>query len=399
MAELEEKNAVLQLESPCCNTGCMDTMESGLRACVDWVQVTLKNFYDLQQAVDLLRLPIERFEIREGGLLGYRQSAVYGNIKIAWDPASPSQNGLGVHIVMSGQACREYEKHFELDHNWSELFALIMNFPHRFTRLDVAIDDFKGYFSIAQLYRTAKAGCMTAQRVRKARMFETFDISDGKSDGMTFYVGRADWMFRFYDKKAERGAAGYDLEDYLKTWNRYEIQLRGDLATEAAHVLAFEQYSLGAFAKGFFSAKIDFKVKNKNDSNKSRWKSKSWWTEFLGDCEKVYLTQIAPDPTVPKIKNWIGTQVDASFATLVKAFGNDSLIYDYFYYKGREKLGKRHENMLEEFEKYPELKEQIWNEMVDFIQQTRDNDYNDYWEMFQEKMDEKKELPEDPEAL
>ncbi len=399
MAELDGKNGVLEEESPCCNTGCMDTIESGLRACVDWVQVTLKNFYNLQQAVDLLRLPIERFEIREGGLLGYRQSAFYGNIKIAWDPASPSQNGLGVHIVMSGEACREYEQHFALDHNWSELFALIMNFPHRFTRLDVAIDDFKGYFSIAQLYRTAKAGCMTAQRVRKARMFEDFDISDGHTEGMTFYVGKSDWMFRFYDKKGERANAGYDLEDYLKTWNRYEIQLRGDIATEAAHVLAFEQYSLGAFAKGFFSAKIDFKVKNKNDSNKSRWKSKSWWTEFLGDCEKVYLTQIAPDPTIPKIKNWIGTQVDASFATLVKAFGNDSLIYDYIYYKGREKLGKRHDNILEEFEKYPELKEQIWSEMVEFIQETRDRDYNDYLEMFQQKMDEKKELPEDPEAL
>ena len=75
------------------------------------------------------------------------------------------------------------------------------------------------------------------------------------------------------------------------------------------------------------------------------------------------------------------------------------MIYDYFYYKGREKLGKRHDNILEEFEKYPELKEQIWSEMVEFIQKTRDNDYNDYWEMFQQKMDEKKELPEDPEAL
>ena len=61
MSDFEEKNGVLEEESPCCNTGCMDTIESGLRACVDWVQVTLKNFYNLQQAVDLLRLPIERF--------------------------------------------------------------------------------------------------------------------------------------------------------------------------------------------------------------------------------------------------------------------------------------------------------------------------------------------------
>lgn len=403
MAELDGKNNVFELETPYGNTGCVDTEANGLIACVDWVQVTLKSLQNLQEACDLLRLPISSFEIRKSGFLGYNQSAKFGNIIIGWEPLSPIQNGRGVHISMSGQACREYEKYFDLEMNWSEFFALVMNFEHNFTRLDIAIDDFKGYFSIAQLYRTAKAGCMTAQRVKKARNFETFNIDDGKTDGQTLYVGKSDWMFRFYDKKAERSNAGYDLEDYLKCWNRYEIQLRGKLATEAAHVLAFEQYSLGAFAKGFFSAKIDFKIKSKTDSNKSRWESKKWWLDFLGDCEKVHLSQVAPDPTIPKIKNWIGTQVDASFATLVKAFGNDSLIYDYFYYKGREKLGRRHENILEEFEKYPELKQEIWDEMVTYIQDVRENDFQEYVNDLTKKIEkenirllnEKKELTKD----
>ena len=52
--------------------------------------------------------------------------------------------------------------------------------------------------------------------------------------------------------------------------------------------------------------------------------------------------------------------------------------------------------MLEEFGKYPELKEQIWDEMVNYIKETRDQDYREYWEMFSKKMDEKKELENDP---
>lgn len=399
MAVENEKNEVFDSCPPYSNTGGVDTIENGLIACVDWVQVTFKTFRNLQDACDILRLPISNFEIKETGFFGYRQSAKFGSILIGWDPSSPSQGGLGVHIAMSGQACREYEKFFDLNMNWSEFFALAMNFPHNFTRLDIAIDDFKGYFTIKQLYRTAKAGCMTAQRVKLARYFENFNIEDGKTQGQTFYVGKADWMFRFYDKKVERSQAGYDLEDYLNCWNRYEIQLRGELATQAAHILAFEQYSLGAFAKGFFSAKIDFKIKSKTDSNKSRWQSKKWWLEFLGDCEKVHLSQVAPEPTVPRIKNWIGHQVDASFATLVKAFGNQSLVYDYFYYKGREKLGKRHENMLEEFERYPELKEEIWSEMVDYIENVRKSDLNDYWQMFAGLENDKKELTKESQVL
>lgn len=377
MAVENEKNEVFDSCPPYSNTGGVDTIENGLIACVDWVQVTFKTFRNLQDACDILRLPISNFEIKETGFFGYRQSAKFGSILIGWDPSSPSQNGLGVHIAMSGQACREYEKFFDLNMNWSEFFALAMNFPHNFTRLDIAIDDFKGYFTIKQLYRTAKAGCMTAQRVKLARYFENFNIEDGKTQGQTFYVGKADWMFRFYDKKVERSQAGYDLEDYLNCWNRYEIQLRGELATQAAHILAFEQYSLGAFAKGFFSAKIDFKIKSKTDSNKSRWQSKKWWLEFLGDCEKVKLSQVAPEPTVPKIKRWIGTQVDASFATLIEAFGDEKLVYDYFYFRGKEKMGQKHENILEEFERYPEEKKVIVKEMKEYIKSMKQRENNE----------------------
>lgn len=377
MAVENEKNEVFGSSPPYSNTGGVDTIENGLIACVDWVQVTFKTFRNLQDACDILRLPISNFEIKETGFFGYRQSAKFGSILIGWDPSSPSQNGLGVHIAMSGQACREYEKFFDLNMNWSEFFALAMNFPHNFTRLDIAIDDFKGYFTIKQLYRTAKAGCMTAQRVKLARYFENFNIEDGKTQGQTFYVGKADWMFRFYDKKVERSQAGYDLEDYLNCWNRYEIQLRGELATQAAHILAFEQYSLGAFAKGFFSAKIDFKIKSKTDSNKSRWQSKKWWLEFLGDCEKVRLSQVAPEPTVPKIKRWIGTQVDASFATLIEALGDEKLVYDYFYFRGKEKMGLKHENILEEFERYPEEKKFIVAEMKEYTKSMKQRENNE----------------------
>lgn len=400
MAELEEENEVFGGCTPYSNTGYLDTEVNSLRALVDWVSVTFSSFQNLEQALEILQLPIDKFEIKETGFFGYKKSAKYGNMLIGWEPVSASQNGLGVHVAMSGQACREYERHFKLNMDWSEFFSRVMLQKHKFTRLDIAIDDFKGVMDVAVMYKTAKAGCMTAQRVKFADNWDHFRIKDGATEGQTLYVGRNNWMFRFYDKKNERLQKGLELPENITVWNRYEIQLRGDIANQAAHALAYEAYTFGEFARGFFSAKIDFKIKNKSDSNKSRWKSKKWWVEFLDGCEKIQLSQIAPDPTIPRIKNWIDYQVDTSFATLVKAFGNQSFVYDYFYYKGREKMGRKHENILEEFEQYPELRQQMLDEMIEYIQEMRESDYQGHLENLTAKiLDEKKELAQNGQVL
>ena len=192
---------------------------------------------------------------------------------------------------------------------------------------------------------------------KKLEAMRSFFLHSGKTHGRTLYIGKSDWQITFYDKLAERQNKKIDYSDYLKTWNRYEIRLRNHIATEAAHVLAFEAYSLGEFAKGFMSAKIDFKVNSIIDTNKSRWRSQRWWKNFLGECEKLHLTQVAPDPSVEKIGNWLEKQVDTSLATFLEAFDNDQIVLDYFKEKGSEKMTKKHENMLNEFEKISSNKE------------------------------------------
>lgn len=352
------------------NTGAMTPTHNGLRALVDWVSVTFKTIKNLQEACQLLNLPIEEFTLLETGFNGYRKSAIFGQIKVAWDPPENTVD-MGTHINMSGSACRQYEQYFDLKHNWSEFFALCMNFEHKFSRLDIAIDDFKGYFTVEQAYRCAKRGCMTATRVQKARTYEEFNLEDGSTFGRTLYIGKSDWIIRFYDKLPERLNKGIDLTDELKCWNRYEIQLRNKIATEAAHVLAYESYSLGEFVKGFMAAKIDFKINNPKDSHKYRWKSQKWWLKFLGDVEPLSLTQVAPDPSIERIGNWLNTQVDTSFATFLQAFDNDEIVIEYFKIKGTEKMKKEHDRMLKEFNKNKFLKKYMYNEMLDYVYKKR----------------------------
>lgn len=357
--------------TPSGNTGCVDTLENGLRALVDWVSVSFSDVKTLTDLAGLLQMPEQAFEVRDVGYRGYTSSATYGHITLAWGSPKNAEN-MGGFIEMSGQGCREYENHFDLNLDWSHFFALVMNFNHKFSRLDLAIDDFKGYFTIEQAYRCAKKGCLVAQRVKKARSYEEFFLDDGKTHGRTLYIGKADWQITLYDKVAERDNANADVLDYVKFWNRYELRLRNKIATDAAHVLAFESYTVGEFVKGFMAAKIDFKVNNLTDSNKSRWKSQRWWTKFLNNAEKIALSQVAPDPTIERIGSWLERQVDTSLSTYIEAFDNDRVVIEYFKLKGAEKKKKKHEQMIEQFNKNPELKQRMFDEMVEYVEEKRD---------------------------
>lgn len=357
--------------TPYSNTGSMDTTPIPLRALVDWVSITFLDVKNWQNIVQIMNLNIDDFEVFEQGSKGYTHTAISGAIKILFNDVTREYSGtrrvredMGIHLNMSGQACREYEQKFGYDIDWSMFFALVLNFRHNVTRLDVAIDDFQQYFTIKQVYSCAKRGCMTATRVKKARAFEEFFIEDGLTAGMTFYVGKGNWLIRFYDKLEERKNDGQEVK--VDFWNRYEVQLRSKIATEAMRYLAYTDNELGTFVKGFISAKIDFKVKNKTDKNKSRWKSTKWWLKFLDDVEKLPLTQIAPDMTIEKKFRWFDTQVDKTFAMLLQSFPSERLLIKFLKERGIERITENEKREIEKFKDSPEM-QIIQNEINDFL--------------------------------
>jgi len=355
------------------NTGAMDTNIKPLRALVDWVSATFFDVQNWQKLTEIIGLNPDDFEVQNKGYKGYLNTAKYKDITIAFGQNEHASN-MGIHLDMSGQACRQYEQIFATNNNvWSDLFLIFICYDHNITRLDIAIDDFKGYFTIDQVYNCAKKGQMTAKRVKKARSYEEFFIEDGKTDSRTFYVGKTDWVIRFYDKLIERKNKGYNFKDDLNFWQRYEVQLRGKVATSAVKVLAYEAYELGEFVKGFMADKIDFKIKNKNDSNKSRWRSKRWWRKFLKDVDKIPLTQVAPDPTIPKMHSWLDKQVNASFMTYLEAFDHHPIVYEFFKVRGMDKIDKQKQSIIDDFNKNPTLKDRMLADMAHYIKNKKDN--------------------------
>lgn len=300
---------------PYSNTGAQNTDANTLRACVDWVQGTFQKISSHDEVIEILQLEKNQFVEMETGMLGYKRQLRFGNIVIL----SEGRENMGVHLIMSGQGCREYE---ELrPGNWFNLFRDILRLG-KFTRIDLAIDDFAGYFTVRKLSRKLKEG-LCRSKFKSAKRIENIIIEDGQTKGETLYFGSGSSRIkiRFYDKLQERIAAGKEIEKDIKHWVRSEIQARDERANIlATFILAGEP--IGDIAAGILKNYVAF-LDRGSCSNKARWPFAKWWDKFLGDVEKIRLTEVAPDRTVEKARAWIDHQVRKTLGMLFLAYDSD----------------------------------------------------------------------------
>ncbi|MCM6845057.1 replication initiation factor domain-containing protein [Latilactobacillus curvatus] len=346
------------IQTPYSNTGSSCTDSPRLTSCVDWFSVTFKDVVDWHEICAILQLDFSDFIEMENGLNGYKSGVKFGDILILFD----GTDSMGIHLQMSGQGCRQYESHFT-DYNWSDLFAMIMNYDYNVSRLDLAIDDFIGLLNLTTLSNKARKGHVVSTLSHLVDI-EKIRLSDGVSKGRTLYFGSGKLKIRFYDKKQEREAKGYDLVDDVDVWQRYELQLRSEKATAAMKVLAYDNYELGEFIRGIYKATINFKVPNVGDSNKRRWTNCKWWDDFLGQVDAIQFTQQAPEPTILKSKLWVDRQVTGTLAMLNNAFNNE-LITRYFVKKGQDKLTEEQNQLAGMFKNDDQAKLTVYRQIMD----------------------------------
>ena len=341
-----------RVQGGACNTLQSVQPNPPLIACVDWVSATFFSEKKISEILALIRRERDDFELLLNGRFGYNRSLVseFG-ITIMYSERVSDLSSPGIFLEISGQGCRHLENSWPEDYSWIDFFKELRK-PglKRITRLDVAIDDFKGYLGIHQMYRKVRDGCMTSSAgLRKFKHFDSGDIENGEITGETLYLGKGDVMFRFYDKKGESLARGKELKDNIEVWNRYEIQLRRERAEVAMNLIADGGLTLGEFAKGVMARYISFRVRNATDSNKRRWKVCAWWTKFLDKVEPLILTLVHPENSLLKSQNWIMKSASATIAMLQELYGDDDMVMDAISAIGREKMTKKHRKMIEDY--------------------------------------------------
>jgi phage replication initiation protein len=344
-----------QTVPPYTNRGAENTRVADLSACVDWLSVTFKAVKNPKNIIMLLGLDESLFIPFETGKYGYAYHLRFGHIAVYYSPEKES-----TFLDISGQGCREFEQNGK--YPWSTLLALILMNDVNITRLDLAIDDKKGYFTFAKLKKKIIAAEVRS-RFSKARVLEEFRLADGENLGTTIYFGSPASMIqvRIYDKykqilnkKAKDKEHRKSLADQMdfKSWIRTEMQLRDDRAYLAARLIAdnegFGDNRLAVQILGHLRNYILF-VDNNGDKNKSRWPVSPWWEKFLNDVEKLPLSMKMPDATIEKARDWLFHSVTANLDTVLAAFDyNLDLLLD-FLVTGALKRKKKHENMLKAY--------------------------------------------------
>ncbi|HFJ9406079.1 replication initiation factor domain-containing protein [Bacillus cereus] len=310
-------------EPPYTNRGVERTWSSGLRACVDWCSVTFNDVTILSLIEDVLQMHSDDF-FDSTGMHGYRRSKKCGSISIYYD----GREDMGIHLEMKGRGCREYERLGK--RTWKELFQTIFEYQGSFTRLDPAVDDFDGIFTIKNLVKRVKKDTLVS-KFHRARNFEDIIINGGEVRGVTLKFGsdKSNIQVIMYDKLSERKDTNYNVSEDIKVWNRTELRLRDEKAEEVARILAYEEdgeESIGKTVCGILKSLLRFVDQGKSkDTNKRRWKNARFWDKFLGKVEALPLTTIIEEKTVLDKVEWLRHQGGPTLAMIVETYGDEAM--------------------------------------------------------------------------
>src|SRR5207253_1303073 len=122
--------------------------------------------------------------------------------------------------------------------SWSAFLESCRDAGGRFSRLDVALDDFAGRLDMS-VVESHRQNRFYVSRMEQSNYHESQVVrkgSEGRITGRTCYFGgaKSPSVLRFYDKRAERLSAGEDASRLPAHWVRCELQTREDRADNLA---------------------------------------------------------------------------------------------------------------------------------------------------------------------
>lgn len=318
---------------PIANRGAEITVPPENQSLIDWLAVTFK-VDDPKDAIRIIDLSPDLFTPLPRGFSGYRKSLRCDNITVFYEGLQP---GMGCHVEMTGQGCRQYEGLQALP--WIDLLQKCLTVGANVTRLDLAIDTVDGSLPLADLYAAVNGGNIRTLFSEWRRVEKGSFRSEDRNEGETLYLGspRSNTFFRIYNKAQEAKIDG--------SWIRFELELRKDRANQAARMLGGGMMA-GVLAAGIINQY--FAVIDRVDSNISRCPLQSWWASWLLSTEKISLGTAPASKTINDTMAFIKKQYAPSLAMIRQHLGEQTfngylreVVTD-----GEDRMSAKHEKML-----------------------------------------------------
>ncbi|WP_061219502.1 replication initiation factor domain-containing protein [Leptospira weilii] len=348
---------------------------------VDWLSFSIE--YS-EKAWEWLRFVFGEPEIEEkGSSTGHtHRFRAPGDVYGAFSPERRSQK---IYVSLSSKALYSFRSsHLSLN----ELIAQAIELNGRFTRIDLALDDYEGHLNLPHIYEMLNRKHV-ATRFRGFSKFEApvnlvqtgslfRDHKIGKH-GCTIYIGAfrgSNTFVRIYDKKLQVGP-----ECAWPVWNRLEFQLTHQAADqycnptwnvdpETGEILntnerfpdprraRFEDRSFPKTAYYYLKFLEPTYIQKENnlghyylsEKEKRFWIPCKWWTNFLRTSQGQSIGLPKNESGLENIDNWLKTQASGAAYLLTEFYGEEYL--NDFLEKGKERFerNKKYQTILKDAE-------------------------------------------------
>lgn len=328
--------------------------DTNVSAVIDWLEFTVTTFSLEDVIVQILNLRLEEFSRTEKGRFGYTNQLKWseGNLFVMFNDQEDSSDRMGVHVMISGQGCRQYESHHTF-HNL--LFYLtILDEKVKFSRVDIAIDDFSDrLINFTRIHQAAIQGHFTS-RWNKWDEVNSRQCATGEFLGRTMYFGsQSSSIFcRIYDKSLERKAKSDGDEEIPETWTRLEMVYKKERAQKLVYHLIDRNLAVGDAIRGTLRQYLRFiqppKIK---DDNKARWPDAPWWAELLAGIDRLQLTSRQETKSIDEMESWVDKQIAPTIAAILTAKDGEIDWLHQLISKGASRLSQRHKDAIEQYQR------------------------------------------------
>lgn len=310
---------------------------------IDWLQFTIKNRTYIDVIVSILQYNLNLFQTLPKGMMGYKSQTAFDNIKVLYD----GKEDMGVHVILSGQGCRQYETKESI--LW--LLDRINENEGKLTRIDIALDDFKGNLIP---FKKIKKDIIKGNIITKWKSSLEYNKRDtnGKILGETISLGSrtSDTYLRIYDKALEQGYDGI--------WNRIEVEIKKKNAEEIQNIL--NEYTVARIFKGVLNNYLRIVQPHETDTNKSRWKTQPYWEKLINGIDKIKLTQKKEEKSIDEKKEWIKKQVGPTMAIVSILENGDDAFFKEVINESIDKMKPKHQRIIiNEINKKKQMQEEL----------------------------------------
>lgn len=371
--------------TPAERTGSLTNKLPNLRILLDWLgftvldeEVSVINVLEIFE--DYLGIQKEAWSPGRRNYEGYQDSFVFENINIYFNG---SQN-QGIHCDITGQGCRFIEILFQKlgvqEYNWYNFIRkLRVHDEVKFTRIDIACDDFFGYFTAEQLLEKLLKGEVKS-KFKNWHPDGRYDFNGKIKNGLTLYFGSPQSRLQatIYEKNKQLGL------DYF--WTRTELRFQHQRAEDIANAIIYNcnpnqdnTQDVGIVFAGVLKEYLTFLEPSETDSNKRRWKTSPFWENFLSGIKPIRFASCLPDRDITKIHNWWERQISKSLTMLTYAYhdNNPDWLRELFEL-GRSKLTEEDKRIIADYRRLvdsPSVTKQLENDI--FTQKNESSSHED----------------------